>query len=149
MTAVRAELEANLLLQEDAAAYNTEVAESIFEQGASGVTFIPDGTFPRGIIVTHRLTSAAWTTAQNDVVLSDMPVEEVLLLASVYASQEAYMADVDALLNNVYAAVLRADTSVVRIDGLSQPLLIGGVLRDQARRGARLVEEYRSTLEQL
>ena len=151
MAAVRSELEANLKAQEPAATYNVEVAEDIWNKGNAGVAFIPDGTYTRGIFQTPRLTSVAWTTAQNEAVFSDMPVEKVLLLASVYDLQQSYVADVSALFNNMYAAVLvRPDADdVLRVDGLGQPRVIGGVLRDHARRGARLVEAYRSVLEQL
>lgn len=148
MTAVRAELEANLKAQEEAAAYNTEVAERIWEQATSGVTFIPDGTFSRGILNTQQLTSAAWATAQNDASLSDIAVDRLLLLANVYDRQADYEASVSALLNNLYASILQAD-SVMRVDGISEPLRIGGLLRDNAARGQRLVAAYRATLEQL
>jgi hypothetical protein len=148
MAAVRAELDANLETQEEAAAYNAEVAESIWKQATSGVTFIPDGTFSRGIIDIRQLTSAAWTTAQNDSSLSNIPVDRLLLLANVYDMQADYEVDVSTLLNNMYASILQAD-SVMRIDGVSEPLRIGGLLRDNARRGTRLVTAYRATLEQL
>lgn len=151
MVAVRTELEANLQALAPAATYNVETAEDIWNKGNAGVAFIPDGTYTRGIFQTPRLTSVAWTTAQNEAVLSDMPVEKVLLLASIYDMQQAYVSDVGALFNNMYAAILvRPDAdAVLRVDGLGQPRLIGGVLRDHARRGARLVEQYRAVLAQL
>jgi hypothetical protein len=148
MAAVRAELEANLDAHADAAAYNTEVAESIWKQATSGVTFIPDGTFSHGLVDIRQLTSAAWTTAQNDASLSDIPVDTLLLLANVYDLQADYELDVSTLLNNMYASLLQAD-SVLRIDGVSEPLRIGGLLRDNAGRGQRLAAAYRATLEQL
>jgi hypothetical protein len=146
LTAIRAELEANLRLEEDAAAYNTEVAESIWRQANTGVTFIPDGTFKRGIFVNPQLTSAAWTTAQNDAALSDVPVDTLLLLATVYDQQADYEAATSALMNNMYATLLQADSTVLRLDGLGDPLRMGGVLRDNAGRGRQLVETYRTTL---
>jgi hypothetical protein len=149
MTALRAELETNLLLQEEAAAYNTEVAESVWNQATSGVTFIPDGTFKRGLLVGPPLTSAAWTAAQNDAAFSDVPIDKLLKIAAIYEQQEAYVTDVSSLFNNMYATVLQADSQILRIDGLAEPLRIGGVLRDFAGRGARLVAAYRAALEQL
>lgn len=120
MTALRTELETNLMLQEEAATYNSEVAENIWSQATSGVTFIPDGTFKR-----------------------------VLMIAAFYEQQADYVTDVSSLFNNMYATILQADSQILRIDGLADPLRIGGVLRDHARRGARLVAAYRATLEQL
>lgn len=149
LTAVRAELEANLVEHEGRSTYNTETAEDIWGKATSGVTFIPDGTYRRGLFLPPQLTSAAWTTAQNDPALADVPVETVLLLAGTYEVQRKYAEDTAALLNAMYATVLQTDSAVLRIDGLGEPLRIGGVLRDFARRGARLVDIYRATLGQL
>jgi hypothetical protein len=149
MTAVRAELEANLRLHEQAATYNREVADSIWNKGASGVTFIPDGTYTDGLLQRPRLTAAAWTIAQNDPALSDVPVEKLLLLANIYDLQRDHDEGAATLLNNMYASILQVDRTVLRFDGIAEPLRIGGVLRDNAFRGEALVKAYRSTLEQL
>lgn len=149
MTAIRVELETNLRIQEPAATYNREVADSIWNQGASGVTFIPDGTYKDGLLRRPRLTSAAWTTAQNDAAFGDVPVERLLLLANIYDLQRDHDEGATTLLNNVYAAFLQVDNTVLRFDGIAEPLRIGGLLRDNALRGEALVKAYRSTLEQL
>jgi type II secretory pathway pseudopilin PulG len=149
VTAIRAELEANLRQHEEASAYNTEVADSIWDQGAKGVEVVPSSAYPRGLILGPDLTSAAWVTAQNDAALSELPIEKMLALARVYEMQRAHLDDVKTLLNNLYALLLQTDPTAPRVDGLTQPLLIGGVLRDYARRGRRLIDEYRAALEQL
>ena len=98
-----------------------------------------------------RLTSAAWTAAQNDPALGDMPVETVLVLATIYDQQRDYQEALSALLTTMYSLGLQAPASdTVRVgDGLGQPLQIGGTLRDFAANGEKLVEAYRSTLERL
>jgi type II secretory pathway pseudopilin PulG len=149
LAAVRAELEMNLSEQDEAAAYNTEIADLLWDQGSRGVEFVPADSFKRGLVIRPQLTSAAWTTAQNDAVLSEIPVETVLLLADVYEMQRTYDDDVAALFNSMYATVLQPNSGIVRIDGIDQPLRVGAVLRDYASRGARLVRAYRTALEGL
>jgi type II secretory pathway pseudopilin PulG len=149
LTAIRAELEANLAQHATASAYNVEVAERIFSEGARGAEFVPQSAYPRGLFIGPSLTSAAWVTAQNDTAFSDVPVEKVLMLARVYEQQRIYVDDFNTLLNNMYARLLERDDGVFRLDAIGQPLRIGGVLRDYSRRGAQLVELYRRTLEQL
>jgi hypothetical protein len=49
----------------------------------------------------------------------------------------------------MYATVLQADSRILRIDGLAEPLRVGGVLRDYAGRSRDLVEAYRAALAKL
>ena len=148
VTAIRAELEANLRQHEEASAYNTEVADGIWDQAASGVEVVPPSTYPKGLLMGPRLTSAAWVTAQNDTALSDVPIEQMLTLARIYEMQQKYIDDVNTLMNNLYALLLQPSDEA-RVDGLANPLRMGGVLRDFASRGRLLVDEYRAALEQL
>lgn len=148
ITAIHAELEANLSQHEEASAYNSEVAERIWNEATKGVEVVPQSAYPKGLFVGPELTSAAWVTAQNDPALSDVPIDKVLMLARVYEMQRTYVDDFNTLLNNMYALLLQTDINF-RVDGLEQPLRIGGVLRDYAGRGRRLVDEYRAALEQL
>lgn len=149
IAAVRAELEANLRQHEEASAYNIEVAERVWDEATKGAEYVPQSAFPRGLFIGPELTSAAWATAQNDVVLSDVPIEKTLMLARVYELQRNYVDDFNALANNLYARLLERDDGVFKIDALGEPLRIGGVLRDYAGRGGRLVDQYRAALEQL
>jgi hypothetical protein len=148
LTAIRAELEANLTQHAAASTYNVEVAERIFTEGARGAEFVGESAYPRGLLIGPSLTSAAWVTAQNDTALSDVPIDKVLMLARVYEMQRTYVDDINTLMNNMYTLVLEGGNGA-RVDGLAQPLQIGGVLRDYARRGAQLVDLYRKTLEEL
>jgi hypothetical protein len=149
LTAIRAELEANLVRHAPIAAYNTETANLLWNEGSKGVEFLPQSAYPEGLFRSPSLTSAAWTTAQNDATLSDVPVETLLMLARIYEAQRRYVDQFDALLTNLYATAIDPANAAVRIDGIAQPLRLGGVLRDYASRGEQLVEAYRTTLEQL
>ena len=149
LSAIRAELEANLRQHGEASAYNSQVAETVWEQATEGVEVVPVSAYPKGLFIGPELTSAAWVTAQNDTALNDVPIEKVLMLARVYEIQRTYTDDFNTLANNMYALLLETDDNVLRVDGLAQPLRTGGVLRDYAGRGRRLVDEYRAALEQL
>lgn len=149
LTAIRAELEANLARHAEASAFNVEVAERIFTEGTKGAEFVPDSFYPNGLFRSPSLTSAAWTTAQSDAVFSELPLEKALMLARVYERQRIYVDDFNTLANNMYASILASDNDVFRADALGAPLRIGGILRDYARRGAQLVDLYREALEQL
>jgi len=148
LAAIHAELDANLRQHEGASAYNSEVAERIWNEANKGVEVVPQSAYPNGLFVGPELTSAAWVTAQNDAALSDVPIERVLMLARVYEMQRTYVDDFNTLLNNMYALLLQSDNNL-RVDGLAQPLRIGGVLRDYAGRGRRLLEQYRAALAEL
>jgi hypothetical protein len=145
----RNELEANLRQHERASAYNTEVADRIFDQATNGIEVVPESAYPNGLFTGPALTSAAWTAAQNDSVLSDLPVEKVLALARVYESQRIYVDDFKTLANNMYALLLAVDPEDVQVEGLARPLQMGSVLRDYAGRGRQLLAAYRAALEQL
>jgi type II secretory pathway pseudopilin PulG len=148
LSAIHAELDANLRQHEEASAYNSEVAERIWNEATKGAEVVPQSAYPKGLFSGPELTSAAWVTAQNDPTLSDVPIEKVLVLARVYEMQRTYVDDFNTLLNNMYALLLQTDNNL-RVDGLAQPLRVGGVLRDYARRGRRLLDQYREALEQL
>jgi hypothetical protein len=147
--AVRAELEANVSRHAPAAAYNSRIAELLWSEGNKGVEFLPQSAYPEGLFKGPSLTSAAWTTAQNDATLSDVPVDTLLMLARIYEAQRRYVDEFDALLNNLYATAIDPANAAVRIDGIVNPLRVGGVLRDYAGRGEQLADAYRTTLEQL
>ena len=68
------------------------------------------------------------------------------MLARVYELQRVYVDDFNTLANNMYATLLAPDNETLRVDGISQPIRLGGVLRDYAGRGEQLVEVYRTTL---
>ena len=139
LAAVRAELETNLARHAPAADYNSGIADLLWDEGSKGVEFLPQSAFPGGLFRGPSLTSAAWTTAQNDAGLSEIPVEQLLMLARIYEAQRRYVDDFDALLGNLYATALDPANAAVRIDGIAQPLRLGGVLRDYAGRGQQLV----------
>ena len=150
LAAVRTELETNLARHARASAFNSEMADFLWNEGSKGVDFIPASAYPNGLFRGPSLTSAAWTTAQNDdTAFSDVPVETVLMLARVYELQRGYVDDFSTLANNMYATLLAPDNETLRVDGISQPIRLGGVLRDYARRGEQLVEAYRTTLLEL
>lgn len=148
LSAIHAELDANLRQHEQASAYNSEVAERIWTEGTKDVEFVPQSAYPRGLFIGPELTSAAWVAAQNDPAMSDVPIEKILMLARVYEMQRNYVDDFNTLANNMYAVLLQTDNNF-RLDALAQPLRFGAVLRDYAGRGRRLVESYRAVLEQL
>ena len=148
VAAIRAELEANLRQHEEASAYNTEVADRIWDQAVSGVEVVPPSAYPMGLLMGPRLTSAAWVTAQNGTALGDVPIEQMLTLARIYEMQQKYIDDVNTLMNNLYALLLQPSDEA-RVDGLANPLRMGGVLRDFSSRGRQLVDGYRAALEQL
>lgn len=149
LAAIRTELETNLERHERASDYNTKTADLLWSEGSKGVEFVPQSAFPEGLFKSSLVTSAAWTTAQNDLALSDVPVEKVLMLARVYELQDTYVDDFKALLNSMYAMVLEPDNVTLRIDGIAQPGRLGGALRDYTGRGRQLVDAYRAALEQL
>jgi hypothetical protein len=68
------------------------------------------------------------------------------VLARTYEAQRIYVDNFNTLANNMYATLLNPDNPVVRIDGISQPIRLDGVVRDYALRGRQLVEAYRATL---
>ena len=149
LTAIRAELETNLARHARAAAFNSEMADLLWTEGSKGVDFLPESAYPDGLFRGPSLTSAAWTTAQNDAALSELPVETVLMLARLYEAQRVYVDNFNTLANNMYATLLDPGNTIVRVDGISQPIRLGGVLRDYAGRGEQLVEAYRATLLEL
>jgi hypothetical protein len=149
LAAVRIELETNLERHARATAFNREMADLLWNEGSKGVDFLPQSAYPNGLFRGPSLTSAAWATAQNDAALGDVPVETVLALARVYEAQRIYVDNFNTLANNMYATLLNPDNAVVRIDGISQPIRLGGVLRDSALRGEQLVEAYETTLLEL
>jgi hypothetical protein len=146
LAAVRTELETNLARHARASAFNSEMADLLWNEGSKGVDFVPASAYPNGLFRGPSLTSAAWTTAQNDTAFSDVPVERVLMLARVYELQRVYVDDFSTLANNMYATLLAPNNETLRVDGISQPIRLGGVLRDYAGRGEQLVEAYRTTL---
>jgi hypothetical protein len=149
LVAIRTELETNLERHERASDYNTRTADLLWSEGTKGVEFVPQSAFAEGLFKSSLVTSAAWTTAQNDPALGNVPVETVLLIARVYELQDTYVDDFKSLLNSMYAMVLEPDNVTLRIDGIAQPERLGGVLRDYAGRGRQLVDAYRAALEQL
>jgi len=149
LTAVRIELETNLERHARATAFNREIADLLWNEGSRGVDFLPQSAYPNGLFRGPSLTSAAWATAQNDTALGDVPVETVLALARVYEAQRIYVDNFNTLTSNMYATLLDPDNAVVRVDGIAQPIRLGGVLRDYALRAEQLVEAYRATLLEL
>jgi hypothetical protein len=149
LAAIRAELETNLARHAAAADFNSAIADLLWNEGSKGVEFLPQSAFPDGLFKGPSLTSAAWTTAQSDAALSNVPVEQLLMLARIYEAQRRYVDDFDALLGNLYATALDPANAAVRMDGIAQPLRLGGVLRDYAGRGQQLVAAYRTTLLEL
>jgi hypothetical protein len=146
---VRIELETNLEGHARATAFNRQRADLLWNEGSKGIDFLPQSAYPGGLFWGPSLTSAAWATAQNDTALGDVPVETVLALARVYEAQRIYVDNFNTLTSNMYATLLNPDNAVVRVDGISQPIRLGGVLRDYALRAEQLVEAYRATLLEL
>jgi hypothetical protein len=149
LAAIRAELETNLERQDEVAAFNTGTAELLWSEGSKGVAFVPASAYPNGLFRSASLTSAAWTTAQDDAAFSDVPVEKALMLARVYELQRVYVESFNTLASNMYATLLEPGDPTLRVDGISQPARLGGVLRDYAGRARELAEAYRATLLEL
>jgi hypothetical protein len=144
MTAVRAELQSNLRLMEDASAYNTEVVGRFRRLEAEKATSIPAGTHPRGLMVRPQLVSAAWDAAQAGGIVNDLPVETTLIIARVHEGQRDYVEATARLLDVIYAALFQQQSAA-----LTNPGLLAGVLNDYASRGRGLIERYRTTLDYL
>ncbi len=109
LSAIRAELHENFARHDRSSAFNSEMADFLWNEGQKGVEFVPASAYPNGIFKGPSLTSAAWTTAQNDAALSDIPVERVLMLARVYEAQRIYVDDYNTLLNNLYVTLLESE----------------------------------------
>jgi hypothetical protein len=146
LAAIRAELENNLERHERAAAFNSEMAELLWNEGNKGVDFLPESAYPNGLFRGPSMTSAAWATAQNDPALGDVPIETMLVLARVYEAQRVYTENFNTLASNMYATLLDPANAAIRIDGIAQPIRLGALLRDYAGRGTQLVAAYRTTL---
>jgi type II secretory pathway pseudopilin PulG len=145
IAAIRAELMANLEVQEQAATYNTQLVDTLKKLRDAGETFVPANVYRGGLIKRPKLTEAAWTTAQNGGVLQEVPVNTILVLARIYESQRDYQDATGALLETLYAAALSRDTPY-RGDGAEGAPQLAGVLSDFASRGAALVRDYRWVL---
>lgn len=148
VAAIRSELEANLALQLDAVIYNSDVAEKIWAMGRAGVLLVPTDLYPRGLLQRPPLTSAAWDVARDDA-LDDVPVDILVAVAAAYGEQRDYLDSTGALLLSVHTTLFQHEGATLRVDGISEPLGIGGMLGGYADRGARLVERYRAALERL
>lgn len=147
LTAITAELQANLELQQDAATYNTNLVDALRKLRDEGATIVPPSVYPRGLIIVPPLTSAAWDAAQEGGLLNEIPIETVLVLASIYESQRNHVDSTAALFNAMYAAYMSAPPGPQ--SGAVDPRTAAGVLNDFARRGARLVEHYQAGLEHM
>ena len=147
LDAIRTELEANLELQGKAAEYNSRLVTELKSLRDSGRDFVPAELYQGGLLRRPQLTAAAWTAAQEGAVLDEIPVERLLVLARVYESQRYYLDATGELFASLYENALRSDS--YSKEGTYGAAQLAGVLSDFAGRGAALVRQYESALEEL
>jgi type II secretory pathway pseudopilin PulG len=144
MAAVRGELQSNLELLQNASTYNSDVASKFRALAARNATTIPEGTYPRGLLLRPQLVSAAWNAAQVTGIVNEVPVDTVVQLARLYENQRDYLDAMARLLDMLYEAALRSTD-----DTPAPPNTIDGILSDYAGRERSLLDRYRSTLARL
>jgi hypothetical protein len=147
LSAIRAELQANLALQQKASEYNTQLVADLKKLRDSGQSFVPAELYRGGLLRRPQLTAAAWTAAQEGEVLDEIPLDRILVLARVYESQRYYLDATGALFASLYESALRNEN--YSREGTYGAAQLAGVLSDFAGRGAGLLQQYQFALKQL
>jgi hypothetical protein len=140
--AIRAELEANLAMVEEARALHIRMRDTL-RGYVSRRELPPPRVYGGGVVRPAPVTATAWDAARETGVLAELPYALVLRIAPVYEAQARYRTLTDGVVREMTTDVMRLGFEPVLRDRAAQ---IAALDEDFSNRELAMAERYRRAL---